>query len=135
PNLLAVDADPPNQRTLFEHWNADKRPSSGEFDEWGLCIGPFRGEVGNVDHLLGLQTAARHNRKFRIALSQLFELPRSAVHGNHSSFVASDQRQHAELSLANAYSIRQHRFEHRLQSAGRPTNDLKDFGRGGLLLQ
>src|SRR5262245_48225281 len=134
PDLLAVDADSPHQRTFLEHWNADKRACSGELDEWGVRIGLFCREVRNMDHLLRLQTAARHYREFRIALSQLFELRRSAVHGNHSRFISFEQRQHAELSFANAYSVRQHRLEHWLQSAGRPTDDLKDFGCGGLLL-
>src|SRR5262245_61064826 len=134
PDLLAINADSPNQRTLLEHWNADKRACSSELDEWGVRIGLFGREVGNMDHLLGLQTAAHHHREFRIALSQLLELSRSAVHGNRSRLISFEQRQHAELGFTNAYSIRQHRFEHWLQSAGRPTDDLKNFGCGGLLL-
>src|SRR5215831_1861307 len=43
--------------------------------------------------------------------------------------------QYAELGLADAGRIFEHRLEHRLQLAGRTADDLKDLGRRGLLLQ
>src|SRR5215475_13413071 len=43
--------------------------------------------------------------------------------------------QYAELGLADAGRIFEHRLEHRLQLAGRTADNLKDFGRRGLLLQ
>src|SRR5262249_3671857 len=42
--------------------------------------------------------------------------------------------QYAELGLADAGRIFEHRLEHRLQLAGRTADDLKDLGRRSLLL-
>src|SRR6516162_10141924 len=49
--------------------------------------------------------------------------------------IAVEAVQHAELGLADAGGILKHGLEHRLQFAGRRTDDPKHIGRSSLLLQ
>ena len=58
-----------------------------------------------------------------------------AVHGHRAKVVAVNQEQVAELGLADAGRVFQHRLEYRLQLAGRRTDDAQHLSRRGLLLQ
>src|SRR3974377_1705154 len=56
------------------------------------------------------------------------------MHRNGPNSISFRLKQDAEFGFTNAGCIRQHRVEHRLELAGRRTNDLEHLARCGLLL-
>src|SRR5262249_2950021 len=77
---------------------------------------------------------------FRAGISQRISSPlflenrRRVVHRDDAERISLVQYQRAELRLAVAYRILQHRVEYRLQLAGGTADDPRHLGGGGLLL-
>ena len=70
-----------------------------------------------------------------IALPQFAPCGRRIVHRPDVEDVSVVKQEIAELGLADVRCVRQHRLEHRLQLAGRRTDDAQHFGCRRLLLQ
>jgi hypothetical protein len=70
-----------------------------------------------------------------IATSLLNKCLRCTMHCNSPKGISFASIQNAELGLADASRILQHRLEHRLQLARRTTNDAQHLRRRSLLLQ
>src|ERR1700731_1557236 len=60
---------------------------------------------------------------------------RRAMHGNGTEAIAFAEVHRAEFGLADASRVLEHGLEHRLQLAGRRTDDAQYVRRGRLLLQ
>src|SRR5215471_16089094 len=120
PDLLTVDADGTNQLILFEHGDGKDGPSAGQRSEtWGSL--PSR-DVCILNRLLRADDTAEN--VFRAGISQRISSPlflenrRRVVHRDDAERISLVQYQRAELRLAEAYRILQHRVEYRLQLAG-----------------
>ena len=137
PHLLAVDGDRADQLVVLEHGHGDERARAGELGDGGACVRLFRHEVGNVDHPFRFDDPAQGRSiepNPRVAPPQLFERARSAMHCDKPELASFKQCEIAELGLADAYRVRQHGLEHRLQLARRARDDLEHLGGRGLLL-
>src|SRR5262249_16297059 len=143
-NFLTKDGDRPDEPVLLEHRYANQRSSAGQFGEpyqrrLALDIGLLRPDVGDVLQLLRRDQPAegglRSGMDRRVALRQLVPFPRRVVQRNAPERIAFVQEQIAELGLADARRVRQHRLEHRLKLAWRTADYLENLRRRGLLLQ
>ena len=82
-----------------------------------------------------LQRIVRSEMQQRIAPPQLDPLRYVAVHRRNPECGAVVEQQIAEFRFADAGRILQHRLEHRLQLAGRRTDDAQHVRRRGLLFE
>ena len=135
----------PNRSSSFQHWHADNR-------FWRRRAWPPRPGTGarlRVVNAMGTTVLAWASmssivvfgggrngpvaRWYRTLLRDAALATPVVRHRNDGAIVLVEQR--AELGLANARRILQHRVEHRLQLAGRAGDDLQHLARRGLLLQ
>src|SRR6478752_5346632 len=70
----------------------------------------------------------------RLSLEILEVCGRCTMCGSNAEIVTLSQPQVSELGVANAYRVRKHGLEYRLQIAGRAGDYTQDFGSGRLLL-
>jgi hypothetical protein len=118
-----------DELVILQQRNSKRSSKSAEFnrgdDKWMvLDVGLELTEVGDVDDLLGARNAPKW--RIRCRSDRWFALARFNVSGrrvvsssNRAEGVAVVQVQYSEPSLANTCCVREHRFEHRLQLAGR----------------
>ena len=108
-----------------------------------LAGGPgswFRRVVDGVGHFPGVADAAEQALiRFRIdtarAASGIRPMRAECHAGGAPMRSPSQQKQRAELGLADPHSVFQHGLEHRLELARRAADDAKHFGGRGLLLE
>src|SRR5206468_1216255 len=144
PDLATIDADRTDQLTFAQHRHCEKRASprklNGCHAPWlGVRprIGRLRGDVGNVDRLLGLKQATmsiswvRTDRFSKVVR----KCRRHVLHGLRAEYVAVITEENAEIGLAKARRVREHGLEHGLQLAWRTADDAEHFRGGRLLLQ
>src|SRR5262249_14100801 len=101
-------------------------------------VGRYRRNVGNVDHLLrGGDTPKRRvrGRSDQFARARLDIRGRGVVSSNRAEAISLPDVQRADLRLAEAHRVFQHRLEYRLQLARRTADDLQHLGGRRLLLQ
>src|SRR5262249_53062632 len=127
-DLLATECDRANQHIVLEHGDGENRAITGELDTCNhermpRDIGRYRLDVGDVSHLLGgAETPERRVRgrsQHWIARSRLDVGRGRAVRGHHAKAVAVTEVEVAERGLAEPHRVFQHRFEYRLELAGR----------------
>ena len=95
-------------------------------------------KVGNVDELLGSDQAIERTARQlgdQWLAPEPFGIVESLVYGHSAEAVSLAQEHIADLGLADARGLRQHRVKHRLQLARRAGNDLEHVAGRGLLLQ
>src|SRR5262249_52700814 len=142
-NFLAVNSQRADQIVLLQHWNSYKRSDTSEFngrsDVWITLFNVCRqcGRVGAMHYC----PCRHHTGKWKVRLEQqrlalaIFgERGRRIVGRNKMQSVAIPTEDIAEVSVTNPRSILQHGCENRLQITRRATDDVKDLGRGSLLL-
>src|SRR5262245_1173589 len=142
-NFLTKDGDSSNQVIILQHRHDNDRANAAKLNgvddrRNALGIRSCRCKVGGLDRPLGsdqLGKVATRCGMDRTASARLGKCPRHIVAGDDAQCTTFMEIEVAELGLANAHCIGQHRLEHRLQLAGRAADDLKHVGSGGLLLQ
>ena len=144
-NLLAKNIHRTDELVILQQRNSKRSSKSAEFnrgdDKWMvLDVGLELTEVGDMDDLLRARDAPKWRIRCRsdrwVALARFDVSGRRVVSSsNRAEGVAIVQVQYSEPSLANTCCVREHRFEHRLQLAGRAADDLQHLGRRRQLLQ
>ena len=140
---MPVDADGADHLVVLKHWHGEQGSNSAKIDRRNphriaRGIGRVRGSVFDLDNPLCCDDAAEVG--IRAWMNELvqprFDVGRRrAVHGNGTEAIAFAEVHRAEFGLADARGILQHGLEHRLQFAGRRTDDTQHVRRRRLLLQ
>src|SRR5262245_45702139 len=126
-NFLMKDCDSSNQVIILEHRHNNAGPNAtkldGVDDRWiALGIRLCRCNVGGLDRLLGSDQLAQGGTRGgtdRTASACLGKCPRHIVAGDDAQCPAFMEIEAAELGLANAYRVCQHRLKYRLKLARR----------------
>ena len=104
-----------------------------------LYVGPYRLDVGDVDHLLGNGNTSKgrvwRRSEQRVAHARLDIGGRGVVRSNRAEDISVSEMQRAELGLADARRVFQHGSEDRFQLTQRTRDDAQDLGACRLLLQ
>src|SRR5262249_42328386 len=131
-HFLPVDDDGTNQHVILEHRNVDQGSRASKFHSGNpqrvaLGVSRARSQVFGLNYLLGLYQPSKTGlraRTYRGTAPPPFDKGGGgAVHRDNAEFVAFAEEQVAELGVADAHRIFQHGLEHRLQFAGRRTDD------------
>jgi hypothetical protein len=141
-DFLAKDGDEADQFAIFKHRHGKQRAEAAEFDAGNryrvaFQIGPVVAVIGDVQGPPALyEPAPRMKRTETIAmlLQKLGKSLRHAESRDHSHGAVLEPEHGTEIRLANTRGALQHGFEHRLQLAGRRTDDAQHIRRRGLLL-
>src|SRR5262249_62242991 len=117
----AIDVDDYNGVIILEHRDIEKGPitaelNGGDAQRITFDVGPFRPDVGDVDYLLGLynttEACSGAGTDHRLAMPLLGIRRWQVVKRDGAEAIALAQPQDAELGLADARGILQHRPEH-----------------------
>src|SRR5262245_52850818 len=126
-NFLTKDNDGSNEVIVLKHRHSDGGSNAtkldGVDDRWiALGIRSCRCNVGGLDGLLGSDQLAQGTTRGgmdRTASARLGKCPRHIVAGDDAQCPAFMEIEAAELGLANAYRVCQHRLKYRLKLARR----------------
>src|SRR6516165_2538409 len=142
--ILAVNADDPDQHIIFEHRNEKCAAIASKLDNSNCAgiatVSPLCLNVGDLHRPLGsgraVEPGSRTRAQYRFAPSLLRKSRRSIMLRSDSKGVTFAQIQRAELRLADTHRGTQHGREHWLQLTGRAANDAEHLrGRRLLLLR
>src|SRR6516225_3798924 len=142
-NLLVIDVDGANQAALLEHWNRQQSSITAELNggaqqRIALDVSLLPRNVGDLHYLPCLEHTAKARARAgtdRSALTILGVGRRRIIERSRMKRVPVIQVQCAELGLAEARCLLQHRLEYGLQFAGRTADHLENLGRRRLPLQ
>ena len=141
-DFLAEHIDCADQLIVLAHWNGQYRPITAEFDgrddKWiAIDVGLRSSDVGELGHLLRGRDEAKGAIRRRVNDSRagLGVGVWRVVHGHGAESLALAEVERAELRLADARRLLQHRLEHRPQLPRRTADDLQDLRGRRLLLQ
>src|SRR5262249_15437205 len=144
PHLLTIDSDRADQRVLLEHWYVDHRSRAGEVNEpnegrIALDIGLLESNILDVLGFPGSCEAGKGNggmvgnHKHWFARPSLDISARRIFQSYNPKSACLIEKHGAELGLADARRVVQHRLEYRLQLSGRTRDDAQYFRCCGLL--
>ena len=139
-DFLTEQANRTDQFVFLQHWGGQTRPHAAKFDGcsvFGITSFALLCCIGDVSHRLRRDHEAKDivrigtNRRTPACLG-ISE--RRIMRRHEAKCVAIPAIDITECGVANANSVRQHGFKHRLKIAGGATDDLKHFRRRRLLL-
>ena len=141
PDLLAVDEDRADQLVLLEHRHGEEGARARQLDDARRSRRARRSRAlpqcrvlhdawSAGDRPSGVPAGRINGSRFR----RFVVRRRRVMHATMR--IARPRKSHiAELGVADACRVLQHRLEYRLQVAGRAGDDLQHLGGRGLLLQ
>src|SRR5262249_13650693 len=143
-HLLTVEIDGSDQLISFEHWDRDHRPISSQLgsgdDGWNaLNVWPRRRDVGDLRDLFRAGNSPKgwvgERIEYWFPFAGLDICGRGVVKRCGVKTVAIIRVEGAELRLAEARRVRQHRLENGLQLARRARDGPQNLAGRRLLLQ
>src|SRR5262249_17482074 len=125
-DLPPVDADAPDKLVFFKHWHRDKGPSASDVNECArglVVVGRFLPNIGDLnrpfrcDQMCKAGAGSSGQHWAGAAFRDVFRRQR-AMYCHDAEGIAFTKHERAELGVAYARGVLQHRLEYRLQLAG-----------------